>query len=310
MIELKNVYKRYGKATVINNMSFKIEKGKVVGFLGQNGAGKTTTMKLITGLIGPSDGEILIEGKKLNSKNKSKIGYMPENIPLYESLSVREFIDFMAEMRGIKKSERKDVVNNLITKLNLSNVEKSIIKNISRGYKQRVSLAGALAGNPEIILLDEPTVGLDPKQVIEIRNLIKSLAGSHTVLVSSHILSEISQMCDEVIIIDKGKLIAIDSPSNLEDKLSTNKIQIIVEDPKEKIEILKEKIPEIIKIRFVKEENKKEKLYEFIIKENEDIRKKVMDIARDEGINVIELKKVESSLEDVFVSLINKKEEK
>lgn len=310
MIELKNVYKRYGKATIINNMNFKIGKGKIVGFLGQNGAGKTTTMKLITGLIGPSDGEILIEGKKLNSKNKSKIGYMPENIPLYGSLSVREFIDFMAEMRGIKKSERKNIVNNLITKLNLSNVEKSIIKNISRGYKQRVSLAGALAGNPEIILLDEPTVGLDPKQVIEIRNLIKSLAGSHTVLVSSHILSEISQMCDEVIIIDKGKLIAIDSPSNLEDKLSTNKIQIIVEDPKEKIEILKEKIPEIIKIRFVKEENKKEKLYEFIIKENEDIRKKVMDIARDEGINVIELKKVESSLEDVFVSLINKKEEK
>lgn len=309
MIELKNVYKRYGTAIVINDMSFKIEKGKIVGFLGQNGAGKTTTMKLIAGLIKPSEGEVLIEGEKHSNKNKSKIGYMPENVPLYESLSVREFIDFMAEMRGVKKSGRKEVVNNLIAKLNLKQVERSIIKNISRGYKQRVSLAGALAGNPEIILLDEPTVGLDPKQVIEIRNLIKSLAGNHTILVSSHILSEISQMCEKVIIIDKGKLVTIDSPKNLEDKLSTNKIQIIVEDPKEKIDILKSKIPEIIKIVFLKKENKKEKLYEFTIKENEDIRKKVMDVAKNEGINVIELKKVEASLEDVFVSLIDRKEE-
>lgn len=308
MIELKNVYKRYGDAIVINNMSFKIEKGEIVGFLGQNGAGKTTTMKLITGLISPSDGEVLIEGEKLSSKNKSKIGYMPENVPLYESLSVREFIDFMAEMRGVKKGERKEVVSNIITKLNLKDVEKSIIKNISRGYKQRVSLAGTLVGNPQIVLLDEPTVGLDPKQVIEIRNLIKSLAGDHTILVSSHILSEISQMCQKVIIIDKGKLITIDSPKNLEDKLSTNKIQIIVEDPKEKIDILKNKIPEIIKIEFVKKESKKEKLYEFTIKENEDIRKKIIDIAKGEGINIIELRRVESSLEDVFVSLIDKKE--
>lgn len=309
MIELKNVYKRYGDAIVINNMSFKIEKGEIVGFLGQNGAGKTTTMKLITGLISPSDGEVLIEGDKLSGKNKSKIGYMPENVPLYESLSVREFIDFMAEMRGVKKGERKEVVSNIITKLNLKDVEKSIIKNISRGYKQRVSLAGTLVGNPQIVLLDEPTVGLDPKQVIEIRNLIKSLAGDHTILVSSHILSEISQMCQKVIIIDKGKLITIDSPKNLEDKLSTNKIQIIVEDPKEKIDILKNKIPEIIKIEFVKKESKKEKLYEFTIKENEDIRKKIIDIAKGEGINIIELRRVESSLEDVFVSLIDKKEE-
>ena len=309
MIELKNVYKRYGSHIVINDMSFKIEKGEIVGFLGQNGAGKTTTMKLITGLIQPSEGKVLIEGEKLNNKNKSKIGYMPENVPLYESLSVREFIDFMAEMRGIKKNERKEVVKNLIAKLNLKDVEKSIIKNISRGYKQRVSLAGALAGNPEIILLDEPTVGLDPKQIIEIRNLIKSLAGNHTILVSSHILSEIGQMCEKVIIIDKGKLVTIDSPENLEDKLSTNKIQIIVEDPKEKIDMLKSKIPEIIKISFIKKENKKEKLYEITIKDNEDIRKKIMDIAKNEGINVIELKKIESSLEDVFVSLIDKKEE-
>lgn len=309
MIELKNVYKRYGNYIAINDISFKIEKGEIVGFLGQNGAGKTTTMKLITGLIQPSEGEVLIEGEKLGNKNKSKIGYMPENVPLYESLSVREFIDFMAEMRGVKKNERKEVVNNLIAKLNLKDVEKSIIKNISRGYKQRVSLAGALAGNPEIILLDEPTVGLDPKQIIEIRNLIKLLAGNHTILVSSHILSEIGQMCEKVIIIDKGKLVTIDSPENLEDKLSTNKIQIIVEDPKEKIDVLKSKIPEIIKISFIKKENKKEKSYELTIKENEDIRKEIMDVAKNEGINIIELKKIESSLEDVFVSLIDKKEE-
>lgn len=303
LIELKNVSKKYGNFKAIDDISFKIEKGEIVGFLGQNGAGKTTTMKLITGFLEPTCGEVLIDGKKLTQKSKQKIGYMPENTPLYSSLTVREFLDFMAELKGLKKIERKESINKLIKKLNLTEVEKVLIKNISRGYKQRVSLAGALIGNPEILILDEPTVGLDPKQIIEIRNLIKSLKNEHTVLLSSHILSEINQICEKVIIIDKGKIIAIDTQKNLEEKIKNNVINLIVEDSKNWMGNIKEKIPEIIDIKLLSE-NGKEKSYELSIKENFDIRKKLFEILPKENINIIELKKVQSTLEEVFMDLI------
>lgn len=303
LIELKNVSKKYGNFKAIDDISFKIEKGEIVGFLGQNGAGKTTTMKLITGFLEPTCGEVLIDGEKLTRKSKHKIGYMPENTPLYSSLTVREFLDFMAELKGLKKLERKESINKLIKKLNLTEVEKVLIKNISRGYKQRVSLAGALIGNPEILILDEPTVGLDPKQIIEIRNLIKSLKNEHTVLLSSHILSEINQICEKVIIIDKGKIIAIDTPKNLEEKIKNNVINLIVEDSKNWMGNIKEKIPEIIDIKLLSE-NGKEKSYELSIKENFDIRKKLFEILPKENINIIELKKVQSTLEEVFMDLI------
>lgn len=303
LIELKNVSKKYGNFKAIDDISFKIEKGEIVGFLGQNGAGKTTTMKLITGFFEPTYGEVLIDGEKLTRKSKQKIGYMPENTPLYSSLTVREFLDFMAELKGLKKLERKESINKLIKKLNLTEVEKVLIRNISRGYKQRVSLAGALIGNPEILILDEPTVGLDPKQIIEIRNLIKSLKNEHTVLLSSHILSEINQICEKVIIIDKGKIIAIDTPKNLEEKIKNNVINLIVEDSKNWMDNIKEKIPEIIDIKLLSE-NGKEKSYELSIKENFDIRKKLFEILPKENINIIELKKVQSTLEEVFMDLI------
>ena len=257
MIELKNVTKKYGNFKAVDNISFKIEKGEVVGFLGQNGAGKTTTMKMITGLIEPTNGEIFIEGEKISRKSRKCIGYMPENTPLYQELTVKEFIDYMAELKGLKRQERKQQVQKLITDLGLADVENKLIRNISRGYKQRVSLSGALIGNPDILILDEPTVGLDPKQVIEIRNLIKSLRKNHTVFISSHILSEISQMCQKVIIINKGKVVAIDTPNNLENKIARNSIVINIEDPNENIEKIKEKIPEIIEIKFI---NKLEKI--------------------------------------------------
>ena len=303
MIELKNVSKKYGNFKAIDDISFKIEKGEIVGFLGQNGAGKTTTMKLITGFLEPTCGEVLIDGEKLTQKSNRKLGYMPENTPLYSSLTVREFLDFMAELKGLKKIERKESINKLIKKLNLTEVEKVLIKNISRGYKQRVSLAGALIGNPEILILDEPTVGLDPKQIIEIRNLIKSLKNEHTVLLSSHILSEINQICEKVIIIDKGKIIAIDTQKNLEEKIKNNVINLIVEDSKNWMGNIKEKIPEIIDIKLLSE-NGKEKSYELSIKENFDIRKKLFEILPKENINIIELKKVQSTLEEVFMDLI------
>ena len=304
MIELKNVTKKYGNFKAVDNISFKIEKGEVVGFLGQNGAGKTTTMKMITGLIEPTNGEIFIEGEKISRKSRKCIGYMPENTPLYQELTVKEFIDYMAELKGLKRQERKQQVQKLITDLGLADVENKLIRNISRGYKQRVSLSGALIGNPDILILDEPTVGLDPKQVIEIRNLIKSLRKNHTVFISSHILSEISQMCQKVIIINKGKVVAIDTPNNLENKIERNSIVINIEDPNENIEKIKEKIPEIIEIKFINKLEKDIKQYEIFVKENADIRKKLFEILPQENISILELKNSEVGLEEAFIKLI------
>lgn len=304
MIELKNVTKKYGNFKAVDNISFKIEKGEVVGFLGQNGAGKTTTMKMITGLIEPTDGEIFIEDEKISRKSRKCIGYMPENTPLYQELTVKEFIDYMAELKGLKRQERKQQVQKLITDLGLADVENKLIRNISRGYKQRVSLSGALIGNPDILILDEPTVGLDPKQVIEIRNLIKSLRKNHTVFISSHILSEISQMCQKVIIINKGKIVAIDTPNNLENKIARNSIVINIEDPNENIEKIKEKIPEIIEIKFINKLEKDIKQYEIFVKENADIRKKLFEILPQENISILELKNSEVGLEEAFIKLI------
>ena len=304
MIELKNVTKKYGNFKAVDNISFKIEKGEVVGFLGRNGAGKTTTMKMITGLIEPTDGEIFIEDEKISRKSRKCIGYMPENTPLYQELTVKEFIDYMAELKGLKRQERKQQVQKLITDLGLADVENKLIRNISRGYKQRVSLSGALIGNPDILILDEPTVGLDPKQVIEIRNLIKSLRKNHTVFISSHILSEISQMCQKVIIINKGKIVAIDTPNNLENKIARNSIVINIEDPNENIEKIKEKIPEIIEIKFIKKLEKNIKQYEIFVKENTDIRKKLFEVLPQENISILELKNSEVGLEEAFINLI------
>ena len=297
MIELKNVTKKYGNFKAVDNISFKIEKGEVVGFLGQNGAGKTTTMKMITGLIEPTNGEIFIEGEKISRKSRKCIGYMPENTPLYQELTVKEFIDYMAELKGLKRQERKQQVKKLITDLGLADVENKLIRNISRGYKQRVSLSGALIGNPDILILD-------PKQVIEIRNLIKSLRKNHTVFISSHILSEISQMCQKVIIINKGKVVAIDTPNNLENKIARNSIVINIEDPNENIEKIKEKIPEIIEIKFINKLEKDIKQYEIFVKENADIRKKLFEILPQENISILELKNSEVGLEEAFIKLI------
>ena len=304
MIELKNVTKKYGNFTAVNDVSFKIEKGEIVGFLGQNGAGKTTTMKMITGLAEPTEGEIFIDGEKITRNSRKKIGYMPENTPLYQDLTVKEFINYMAELKCLKKQERKEQVEKLINDLSLADVQNKLIRNISRGYKQRVSMAGALVGNPEILILDEPTVGLDPKQIIEIRNLIKSLRKNHTVFLSSHILSEISQMCQKVIILNKGKIIAIDTPKNLESKIAKNSIIVNIEDPNNNIKNIAEKIKEIKEIKFVKNLDNAVKQYEIIVEKNADIRKKLFEILSQEEISIIELKNSEVGLEEAFINLI------
>ena len=309
MIQVKEVTKKYGSFVAVDKLSFEINDGEIIGLLGPNGAGKSTTMNIITGFIEATEGEVLINGiniSKNGKKAKSEIGYMPENIPLYLDLKVKEFIKFMAELRFVSKKTIKNEVEEAIKKAGLEEVQNKLIKYLSRGYKQRVSLAGAIVGNPQIIILDEPTVGLDPKQIKETRELIKSLGKKHTIILSSHILSEVSQVCEKVIIINKGKLIAIDTPSNLEKIVTENKsIIITVEDKKDNMLKLQEKYEDILKIELLKENEDGTKQYEVFPNGDIDLRKRLFDILPKENIIIFELKKSESNLEDAFIKLIN-----
>ena len=309
MIEVKNVTKKYGNFTAVDNITFNVKDGEVVGLLGQNGAGKSTTMNMITGFIEPTEGTIIINGydiMKKSLKAKKQIGYMPENVPLYPELTVKEFVSYMAELKLVGRKERKQEVENVIKETGLEEVKNKLIRNLSRGYKQRVSMAGALVGNPEVLILDEPTVGLDPKQIIEIRNLIKNLGKKHTVILSSHILSEISQICERVIILNKGKIVAIDTPENLEEKTKEqNVLFVIVEDKEEKMSSIKEKITDIEKIEMIKDNEDGTKQYKIVSKSEKDIRKALFEVLPKEGITIFELKKAETSLEDAFIKLVD-----
>ncbi len=308
MIEVKNITKRYGSVTAVDNISFTINKGEIIGLLGPNGAGKSTTMNMITGYIEPSEGEILINGydiSKKSQKAKSQIGYMPEGVPLYSDLTVKEFVTYMAELKKVDRKIRKEKVEKIIEQTGLKDVEKKLTRNLSRGYKQRVSMAGALVGEPEILILDEPTVGLDPKQITEIRTLIKELGKTHTIILSSHILSEVSQICNKVIIINKGKLIAIDTPENLEKKVTNNNgTYVTVEDTENKINIIKEKIPEIKEIKLIKENEDGTKQYILESEANVDLRKIIFTEFAKENITIFEMKQADSTLEDAFMKLI------
>lgn len=309
MIEVKNVTKKYPNIEAVDNINFTIKDGEVVGFLGPNGAGKTTTMNMITGFIEPTEGQIIINGfdiVKKSKKAKKQIGYMPEGVPLYTELTAREFVNYMAELKDVKAKERKEAVEKAIEETGLKDVQNKLIKNLSRGYKQRVSMAGALVGNPEVIILDEPTVGLDPKQITEIRSLIKELGKKHTVILSSHILSEVSQICERVIIINHGKIVAIDTPENLENKTKEkNTILVTVEDKNEKMKNLKEEVKEIEEIKLVKDNEDGTKQYAVTSADKVDLRKKIFEILPKQDITIFELKKDESTLEDAFIKLID-----
>ena len=312
MIQVENVTKKYGSFVAVNNINFEIEEGEIVGFLGPNGAGKSTTMNMITGFIEPTSGRIIVDGYDISKKPrkaKRQIGYMPEGVPLYSDLTVKEFVTYMAELKGIPSKEKKEKVKKVLDATGLAEVSNKLTKNLSRGYKQRVSMAGALVGDPKVIILDEPTVGLDPKQVTEIRALIKELGKEHTVILSSHILSEVSQICNRVIIINKGEIVAIDTPENLENKVvNENSVYVTVEDPENKMENIKEKLEKVKEIKFVNENEDKTKKY--IIKaENEvDIRKEIFETLAKEGITIFEMKKADATLEDAFMKLINTEE--
>lgn len=306
MIEVKEISKSFGKTKAVNNLSFSVKKGEIVGFLGPNGAGKTTAMRIITGYLFPNTGKVKIAGYDIKEnpiEAKKYIGYLPENAPLYYDMSVKDYLGFVADIKGVKKTDKINHIKNIIKKVGLIQVTDRIISKLSKGFKQRVGIAQALVSNPDILILDEPTIGLDPNQIIEIRNLIKDLGKEKTVILSSHILQEVSALCSRIIIINDGELVAIDTKESLMDKLETGqRIKIITDKDFEKI---KKKIIEIEGVKKVELEKTEDSLNEIIIStdQNYDIRKELSKKVIESGYNLYEQSKITMSLEDVFIKL-------
>ena len=306
MIEVKNLVKKYGNHLAVDHLNFKIESGRIYGFLGPNGAGKSTTMNIMTGYLGATEGEVFINGHNIlkePEEAKKHIGYLPVQPPLYMDMTVREYLEFAAELKGIKKAKREDEITEVEKLVKIKDVEHRLIKNLSKGYRQRVGFAQAVLGFPEIIILDEPSVGLDPKQIIEIRELIRKLAKKHTVILSSHILAEVREVCDHILIISKGKLVASDTPENLERLLGEhNVVEIEAEASPSDIRLVLKNVPGIEKIDI--KENGEETSTAFIHeKKGEDVRLSVFRAFASAGIPLLTLKASGTTLEDVFMEL-------
>lgn len=314
MIEVSNLVKRYGDHTAVDHLSFQIEKGKIYGFLGPNGAGKSTTMNMITGYIASTEGTVTIDGHDIldePEKAKKCIGYLPEQPPLYFDMTVLEYMKFVADLKKIPKDKKKAMIEEVMDMVKITDMKNRLIKNLSKGYRQRVGLAQAILGYPEVIILDEPTVGLDPKQIIEIRDLIKSLKKKHTVILSSHILSEVSAVCDYVLIISHGKLVASDTPDNL-GKLAagSNNLNLLVKGEKSRIRQLLEKISGVKEISIEKKSDQEGWNVTVSTEENTDIREEVFFKMAENQYPILEMQSQKISLEEIFLELTedNKKD--
>ena len=307
MIEVRNLVKKYGSHMAVNHLNFTIEKGKIYGFLGPNGAGKSTTMNMITGYIASTEGEILIDGHNIleePEEAKKKIGYLPEIPPLYVDMTVSEYLKFVAELKSIPKDKRRGNINEVMSTTKLQSVKDRLIKNLSKGYRQRVGLAQALLGYPEIIILDEPTVGLDPKQIIEIRDLIKSLGNKHTVILSSHILSEVSAVCDHVLIIDKGKLVASDTPENLSKVMAgANSLELTVKGKEEVIRKALDMVENIEELVYHQSMIKDACDFTVKIAGNQDMRENIFFALAEVKCPILKMQSSNMSLEEVFLKL-------
>ena len=308
MIEVKNLTKSYGDKKAINGISFTVEDGEILGFLGPNGPGKSTTMNILTGYISSTSGSAIINGVDIFEeplKAKKNIGYLPEIPPLYIDMTVKDYLNFVYDLKKCKLP-RKAHLKDVCELVQITDVYERIIKNLSKGYKQRVGLAQALIGNPPVLILDEPTVGLDPKQIIEIRTLIKKLGKKHTVILSSHILSEIQAVCDRVIIINKGKVAAEDTIDNLSKTVSGDHRLIMRIDGAGKKDIIKalRDIEGIISVKadMMREDN----IWEFEIEAQEgiDVRRDINSVCRENNFNILMVKNNEMTLEDIFQRLL------
>ena len=307
MIEINHLVKKYGSHVAVDDLSLTVEPGKIYGFLGPNGAGKSTTMNIITGYLAATSGEVKINGfdvLKQPEEAKKCVGYLPELPPLYMDMTVKEYLDFVAELKKIEKSLRAGYVKEVMKITKTEEVSGRLIRNLSKGYRQRVGFAQAVLGYPEILILDEPTVGLDPKQIIEIRDLIKELGKKHTIILSSHILSEISAVCDHVFIISHGKLVASDSTENLLERMTgAQEIELLVKAEEDTAETAIREIAQVE--RCEKTESKEDGAVQLLVtaKKDADVREAIYHTCVEHHMPILEMKAASKSLEDVFLEL-------
>lgn len=307
MIEINHLVKKYGSHVAVDDLSLTVEPGKIYGFLGPNGAGKSTTMNIITGYLAATSGEVKINGfdvLKQPEEAKKCVGYLPELPPLYMDMTVKEYLDFVAELKKLEKSLRAGYVKEAMKITKTEEVSGRLIRNLSKGYRQRVGFAQAVLGYPEILILDEPTVGLDPKQIIEIRDLIKELGKKHTIILSSHILSEISAVCDHVFIISHGKLVASDSTENLLERMTgAQEIELLVKAEEDTAETAIREITQVE--RCEKTESKEDGAVQLLVtaKKDADVREAIYHTCVEHHMPILEMKAASKSLEDVFLEL-------
>ncbi len=306
MVEVKNITKCYGDKKAVDNVSFTVNSGEILGFLGPNGAGKSTTMNIITGYLSSSSGTVTIDGCEILDDPKgakSKIGYLPEIPPLYMDMTVQKYLEFMFDLKKVKL-DKEEHIEEVCQLVKISSVTHRLIKNLSKGYKQRVGLAQALLGNPPVLILDEPTVGLDPKQIIEIRNLVKSLGKKHTVILSSHILSEVQAICDRVVIISNGKVVADETTEGLSKSLvKSNRLLVQAEGAKSKVLTRLENIRDVKNVKVEREVS--DNVYEYIVEANEDcdVRSRIFFALAEEKCPILLFQSADLSLEEIFLKL-------
>ncbi len=305
MIEVEHLTKRYGTVAAVQDVSFQVHKGEILGFLGPNGAGKTTTMRVLTGYMPATDGRVIVAGHDVFEQPvaaKRHIGYLPETPPLYPDMTVREYLQFVAKIKGVPAGERKARVEQVMTRTWVADMAGRACGKLSKGYKQRVGLAQALIHNPDVLILDEPTAGLDPKQIIETRRLIKELAGDHTIILSTHILPEVSQTCDRVVIINKGRVVAVDTPANLTGRLrgaETMFVQVDAARASDAAAALS-KVPGVVR---VSPDDGVAGAFEVESETGRDVRRELAKAVVLGGHDLLELRPTRVSLEDIFLSL-------
>ena len=311
MITVENLTKRYAAKTAVEGMSFQVEKGEILGFLGPNGAGKTSTMRMITGYMPATEGTVRVDGFDVFDQPievRRRVGYLPENPPLYTEMTTAAYLRFVAKIKGVSSPRLEDEVNRVMDRVNITDVQDRIIAKLSKGYKQRVGLAQALLNDPPVLILDEPTIGLDPKQIQEVRELIKELAGSHTVVLSTHILPEVEQTCHRVIIIDHGKIVAVDTPQNLRFQAQgTERIFLEVDGPSDEVLSTLKIVPGVIDVRIVADGNGGNR-FQVESELRRDIRRDVARRVVESGWGLLEMRASTMSLEDVFIKLTTAEE--
>ncbi len=313
MIEIQNLTKKFGKITAIDDISFTVNEGEVLGFLGPNGAGKTTTMNIITGYLSSNSGSVKVNDFDIMDEPeevKKRIGYMPEQPPVYMDMTIMEYLKFVCELKLVDKKSRKRQINEIMELVKITDHKDRLIGNLSKGYKQRVGFAQALVGNPDVLILDEPTVGLDPKQIIEMRKLIKLLGKNHTIILSSHILPEVRAICQRIVIINRGKIVAVDTPENLAKGFAASThFSMKIEGQKTAIEKIIKGVYGVKSVEIKKTDDKNINIYLIETIKETDVRKPIFFELAKKEFPILESKTTDISLEDIFLQLTTQEEE-